>query len=323
MGRRTWLLWNSALGRSGVVFAVFPPHCNVSIMAMFVRARVASPAEDFRRFIILAAVILAAIALAAPTARAQPTVQNTPNPAPACALEALGNGSVRRVIDGRTFQLDGGPQVRLAAIETPPLPLPGETGPHVRIGLAAKAALEALLAGRDVSLKKLGPDADRYGRMVAHVFVAEQERSVQQDLLAQGHARVAAEVGAPACAAALFAAERAARARGLGLWGDPYYVIQQAENPAKVLAERGRFTLVEGKVLSVRESGGTLYVNFGRRWSEDFTVTIRKRDERAFAAAGLEPKKLAGRKIRVRGFIEERGGPWIEASRPEQIEFAE
>ena len=107
------------------------------------------------------------------------------------------------------------------------------------------------------------------------------------------------------------------------LWSDPYYVIQQAENPTKVLAERGRFTLVEGKVLSVRESGGTIYVNFGRRWSEDFTVTILKRNERAFTVAGIEPKKLAGRRIRVRGFIEERGGPWIEASRPEQIELVE
>jgi hypothetical protein len=32
-------------------------------------------------------------------------------------------------------------------------------------------------------------------------------------------------------------------------------------------------------VLSVRESGATIYVNFGRRWTEDFTVTILKRNE--------------------------------------------
>ena len=124
---------------------------------------------------------------------------------------------------------------------------------------------------------------------------------MQQDMLAQGHALVAAEIGERSCTAILLAAERAARANGLGLWGVPYYVIQQAHNPAKVLAERGRFTLVEGKVLSVRESGATIYVNFGRRWSEDFTVTILKRNERTFAAAGIEPKKLAGRPIRVRG----------------------
>jgi len=75
----------------------------------------------------------------------------------------------------------------------------------------------------------------------------------------------------------------------------------------------------------VRESGATIYVNFGRRWSEDFTVTILKRSERRFAAAGLDVQRLAGRRVRVRGWIEERGGaggsPWIEVAHPEQIEF--
>jgi hypothetical protein len=76
-------------------------------------------------------------------------------------------------------------------------------------------------------------------------------------------------------------------------------------------------------VVSVRESGATIYVNFGRRWTEDFTVTILKRNVRSFTAAGLEPGRLAGRHIRVRGWIEERGGPWIEAARPEQIELTD
>jgi hypothetical protein len=99
--------------------------------------------------------------------------------------------------------------------------------------------------------------------------------------------------------------------------------LLSADSPADVLAEKGHFALVEGNVMSVRERGATIYVNFGRRWTEDFTVTISKRNERSFAAAGLEPKKLAGRRVRVRGWIEERGGPWIEAARPEQIEFAD
>jgi len=113
----------------------------------------------------------------------------------------------------------------------------------------------------------------------------------------------------------------APRGSKLGLWGDPRYGLRRAENPAEVLAERGRFTLVEGKVASVRESGGTIYVNFGRRWDQDFTVTIAKRNERLFTAAGLEPRKLSGRRVVVRGWIEERGGPWIEATAPEQIEI--
>ena len=74
---------------------------------------------------------------------------------------------------------------------------------------------------------------------------------------------------------------------------------------------------------SVRESGGTIYVNFGRRWSQALTVTILKRHERTFAAAGMEPKKLENRRVRVRGWLEERNGPRIEAAHPEQIEIAE
>ena len=80
--------------------------------------------------------------------------------------------------------------------------------------------------------------------------------------------------------------------------------------------------MVEGKVLSVRESGATIYVNFGRRWAEDFTVTILKRNERRFSASGLSLRKMTGRHVRVRGTVEERSGPWIEVTNPEQIELA-
>jgi len=240
-----------------------------------------------------------------------------------CVLQPLGEGVVRQVLDGRTLVLDNGQEVRLAAIETPAPPAPGEAGPQAKAGLAAMRALEALLAGRPVTLKRLGPSSDRYGRLVAHVFAAGREQSAQQDMLSQGHARVAGEVGAVACASLLWGAERVARAGRLGLWADPFYAIRQAASPGEVLAERGRFTLVEGKVLSVRESRGTIYVNFGRRWSEDFTATIPKRSERAFIAEGIMPKSLARRQVRVRGFVEERGGPWIELTRPEQIELVD
>jgi hypothetical protein len=96
-----------------------------------------------------------------------------------------------------------------------------------------------------------------------------------------------------------------------------------AENTAKLRAEKGNFVLVVGKVLSVRESGATLYVNFGRRWAESFSVTIPRRLGRSFAAAGMEPKQLEGRRIRVRGFLEQRSGPIVAAEAPEQIEFAD
>lgn len=234
-----------------------------------------------------------------------------------CRLEPLGTGLVAGVSDGRTLVLADGREVRLAGIEVPPS--------DSDAGRDARATLAAWTLGQVVSLRRAGADRDRYGRAVAHVFVdaGDSGRSLQHRLLAAGHAQVSARAGEPACILESLAFERQARAAKLGLWADPYYQLRRAEHAAGVLTLRGRFAIVEGTVLSVRESGGTIYVNFGRRWSEDFTATIPKRSERAFAAAGIEPKQLERRRIRVRGWVEERGGPWIEVTRPEQIEIAE
>jgi endonuclease YncB( thermonuclease family) len=263
------------------------------------------------------ALVFASLAGAAPIGHA-PAAYAQPS---GCRLETLGSGLVRQVADGRSFRLDDGREVRLAGIEVPPLDEPPSAAAAANFGLQAKTALERLILDKSVVLKGASA-ADRYGRVPAHVFVgtAGLERSVQHDMLQSGLARVSARAGEGPCVAALLTREREARNAKLGLWGDPRYAPRRADEPAAVLAERGRFALVEGRVLSVRESGGTIYLNFGRRWSEDFTVTIAKRNERTFAAAGLEPKRLERLRIRVRGFVEERGGPWIEANRPEQIE---
>jgi endonuclease YncB( thermonuclease family) len=230
---------------------------------------------------------------------------------PACNPPLIGHAQINTAIDGRTVQTNDGKEVRLAGLASPP-----DRG---------RTALQALVSGRTVTLHRLGEQTDRYGRTVAMVTLdgALPEQSVQTALLEQGSARVSAKIGDSACAAALWAAEQKARNAGLGLWADPHYVMRRAEDPAGILAVRGEFAVVEGKVLSVRESGGTIYVNFGRRFAEDFTVTVPRRLDRKFSAAGMTLKKLTGQHVRVRGTIEERGGPWIEAARPEQIEIAE
>jgi endonuclease YncB( thermonuclease family) len=234
-----------------------------------------------------------------------------PASADGCKLTAFGTATVRAVEDGRTAILADGRVVRLAGIEVVP---------------GSEAALESLIAGREVGLLRLGAETDRYGRLLAVLVLPPSEgiaQSVQRVMLERGQARVAAKIGDKACADELQSAEKTARAAGLGVWADAAYVVQNAENPAGISKVRGRFAVVEGKVVSVRESGGTIYVNFGRRWSDDFTVTVLKRNERIFTSSGLDLRKLAGRTVRIRGTIEERGGPWIEATRPEQIEMTE
>ena len=239
-----------------------------------------------------------------------------------CKPDVMGSATVRSVADGRTVTLSDGREVRLPGIE-----VPDDEGN----GTAARAALEKRLtgqvsgqvSGQEVRLLRMGPDSDRYGRLVAGITSAGGEKPVQLELLAEGLALTASTAANTGCGTAFLSAEKAARVAGFGLWKTAYYAKTKAEDPSGVLAFRGHFAVVEGKVLSVRESGGTIYVNFGRKWSEDFTVTTLKRNERTFEAAGMPLKKLAGQRVRIRGTVEERGGPWIEVIHPGQIEIAE
>jgi endonuclease YncB( thermonuclease family) len=248
----------------------------------------------------------------------------------ACGGDEVARGTVSRVLDGRTFLLDDGREVRLAAIEVPSLPREPE---GVAGGMASKGALAELLAGAQVVLRRAEFPFDRYGRIMAYAIAVrgDSQVSAQAELISKGFARVGDRVGSRDCAAELLRGEDSARAAKLGLWAQSSYTPLQADRPEDILAQRGRFALVEGSVVSVHESGATVYVNFGRHWSEDFSVTIRKRNEASFTAANLDLKRFVGRRLMVRGWIEARGGmsgspwraPWIEAVYPEQIETAD
>jgi endonuclease YncB( thermonuclease family) len=227
----------------------------------------------------------------------------------ACAFEPQGEGRVAAVIDARSFRLEDGREIRLAGIE----PVGSENANRT-------AALSAIVTGQDVALRGTDDTPDRYGRQPAFVYLSPSDTLVQGLLLSQGEALAAADVTDKDCAAELNAAEAAARQAKRGTWADPA-AIKNTESPGDILAGVGRFTLVEGTVLSVRQAGATTYLNFGRNWTRDFAVTISRRMMPAFAAAGIDLKSLENRRIRVRGWVEARGGPRIEALRVGQIEL--
>jgi endonuclease YncB( thermonuclease family) len=225
-----------------------------------------------------------------------------------CVFEPQGEGRVAAVLDARSFRLDDGREIRLAGIE----PVTTEKADR-------GSALAAIVAEQEVKLSGQDDAPDRYGRQVAFAYLASSEISVQARLLAQGEALVSTTVTDKDCAAALTAAEEAARRAKLGTWAGPS-AIKNAESPGDILAGIGRFTLVEGKVLSVRQAGATTYLNFGRNWTRDFAETISRRMVGGFEAAGIALKSLENRRIRVRGWVEARGGPRIDVLRVGQIE---
>ena len=117
------------------------------------------------------------------------------------------------------------------------------------------------------------------------------------------------------------AREREARAKRRGVWASYAYRIESALDVKRLGRLIHSYQLVEGRVASVGEGGGRLYLNFAPDWRSDFTISVERKDVGAFAAAGIDLKTLAGVRLRARGFLAWRNGPMIEASHPEQIEL--
>jgi hypothetical protein len=215
-----------------------------------------------------------------------------------CSFASLGEGHVAEIIDARSLRLTDGREIRLAGIE-----------PAASVVQPAKSdsALARIVKDQDVILEGDDDAPDRYGRQTAFVHLASSQALLQELLLAEGEALVSADVTDKDCAARLLTAEAGARAAKKATWASRS-AIKNAESPDDILTGIGRFTVVEGKVLSVRQAGATTYLNFGRNWTRDFAVTISRRMMPAIESAGLVPKSLENRRIRVRGWVEAHGG---------------
>lgn len=230
-------------------------------------------------------------------------------------------GIVRSVLDGDTVILESGVVVRLIGIQAPKLPQGREDFPAWPKAEDARAALQALVLNKSVRVGYGGEPLDRHGRTLGQLFAGgEPELWVQQQLLADGLARVYSFPDNRACLAELMAAEARARVMKLGIWADPYYSVRRADRPQALAERSGHYELVDGRVLLADKAGGRVFLNFGRYWKEDFTAVIDGRALGLFSKIGFDPLRLGGALVRVRGWVDDRDGPRIEVTHPEQIE---
>lgn len=246
--------------------------------------------------------------------------------APASASACIGlidgpRGVVTGVTDGDTVVLDSGLVVRLIGTQAPKLPLGREGFEAWPKAAEARDVLVELVMGKHVMLRYGGERVDRHGRALGHLFIeGVPETWVQGDMVAKGYARVYSFPDNRACLAELMTHETRARTMRLGIWADPYYTVRRADRPEALVPMTGRYELVEGRVLLADEAGGRVFLNFGRYWKEDFTAVIQSSALRMFEELGLDPTRLGGALVRVRGWLDDRDGPRIEVTHPEQIE---
>lgn len=256
----------------------------------------------------LLAVTAVAIASVASVARAD---------GPLAKLEAGERATVVEVIDGDTVLLDDGWPVRLVGIQAPKLPLGRKNFEKWPLAGESGSALAAMVLDREVSLAYGGQRVDRHGRRLAHLFLADGTW-IQGEMLLRGMARVYSFPDNRAVVAEMLAAESSARRKGAGIWANKWYAVR---TPDSLERDVGSFQLIEGRVVEAADVRGTIYLNFGADWRSDFTVKISKRARKSFDASGFDPLALAGRLVRVRGWLDEYNGPMIEATHPEQIEI--
>jgi endonuclease YncB( thermonuclease family) len=247
-----------------------------------------------------------------------------PASAHACELSEPQKGTVAEVKDGETLQLTDGTVVRLINAKAPTAPIAARSDRPWPMVNEAKEALSKLVAsGAEVELRYGGTRTDRHGYALAQVYVVKGGERIwlQSELVGKGLARVYSFPDNHACVSELLAREAEARAKGEGVWGSWAYRVLAADNVERLGRLTRSYQLVEGVVAQVGESSGRIYLNFDKDWRRDFTVLIERKDGETFKAAGVDPKALAGKKLRVRGWIEWRNGPMIHATHVEQIEL--
>ena len=168
---------------------------------------------------------------------------------------------------------------------------------------------------------------DRYGRQPAFISLASANDGkgtaltlLQEHLLAEGLARLIPEQVSQACAEQLAAIEHTARTEKRGLWKLPFYQIRNAAT-LPLSATLSTYQIIRGQPISIsRNPGGTSYLNFGHHWQRDFTVTLDKKVLALWEKNNKLLDELADAPIYVRGWIEDRGGPMIRLSNPNQLQ---
>lgn len=240
----------------------------------------------------------------------------------ACDLKDAGEATIVEVLNTESLLLGDGRAIRLV----------GALAPRTKarwaqaMGLKDKitGALEERLMGQEVALRFGARKRDRYGRLLAHVFMKEGDGSVsvQEALVRDGLAMAYSFADNRACARELQAAERAAREADAGFWEQGIFRVREAADVESLDGLAYSFQIVQGRVQDVAESRGRIYLNFGEDWRTDFTATIAASDRASFNGSEIKLPDLDGRVIRVRGWLKRRNGPMIDVTHPEQIELA-
>lgn len=230
--------------------------------------------------------------------------------------------TISHIIDGETVRLHDGRELRLAGILAPRPEDAAAAAWKWPSAVAARAELEALALGREVTIAFGTTREDRYGRHVGQGFVGlpgkpEERIWLQGHLVGQGLARVMTTAQNRTCAKELLDLERMARDSGRGIWAEEAYKVRPADGPDALLALRGSFQIVTGEIAKAETSRSLIRFEFAapERRPPVRGLVVRPRALQGAQTQGASDRTgdLKGRRVRLRGYVEERGGaPFLD-----------
>ncbi|MEP2559591.1 MAG: hypothetical protein ABJH63_19250 [Rhizobiaceae bacterium] len=143
---------------------------------------------------------------------------------------------------------------------------------------------------------------------------------MQGKLLQNGNALALPSTQRQLCRQALLDAESKNTAKRAQYWRSRGVEID-ATDLETLSASVGRFVMVTGFVSSVGDRSKRLYLNFGENWAQDFTVTVAKRGAGKFTGDLARLTGLTGRKVQIRGVLENNRGPLIRVIDDVQVQI--
>jgi endonuclease YncB( thermonuclease family) len=240
---------------------------------------------------------------------AKPALPKTTEAADFAELRQGGIAVGEQVIDPLRLHMKDGRVILLAGLEIPDYDA-YEPGP---ISIAARDLLKEMTEGEQIRIF-VTKDASsgrtsRLGDMLAHLEIQKDKKWVQGVLLSAGLARVKPTQRNTEMAKQMLALEDQARAEKKGLWADPRFAVLTPDTAAK---GENNWGIVEGTVASATINHNVVYLQFGPDWHSDFTVALPTGIRQAFERSGMDPQSLGGKRIRVRGWLRDYNGPYME-----------
>jgi micrococcal nuclease len=153
--------------------------------------------------------------------------------------------TVKRVVDGDTFELTNGEKVRLIGVDTPETVKPNT--PVQPYGKEASDFTKKMLTGKKIRLETDVQERDKYGRILAYAYL-EDGTFFNELLLREGYAQIMTVPPNVKYADHFRSVQQKAREQGKGLWG-----LENSNDLDKLYVDENGRGLIKGNINSKGE----------------------------------------------------------------------